>query len=52
VAFHKPTITVAGNPLLWLDAAGVLMAVGLGLTLLYSIWGNTVALYNEERIPN
>lgn len=50
VAFYKPTVTVAGNAFLWLDAAGVLMTVGLGLTLIYSIWGNTVALYNEERI--
>lgn len=50
VAFYHPTITVSGQSLLWLDAAGVFVTVGLGLTLLYSIWGNTIALYEEERL--
>ena len=49
VALIKPTVTVAGTRMLWMDAAGIGMAAGLGLTLLYSIWGNTVALYKEER---
>ena len=52
VTFYKPTITLAGRSLLWLDAAGVFMAVGLALTLIYSIWGNTVALYREERLAD
>jgi archaetidylinositol phosphate synthase len=50
VALAKPTVTIAGRQLLWLDAAGIGMAGGLALTLLYSIWGNTVALYKEEPI--
>ena len=52
VAFFKPTVTIAGQSLLWLDAAGVGMAIGLALTLLYSIWGNTSALYKEERLAD
>ena len=52
VALVKPTVTIAGRTLLWLDAAGIVMAAGLGLTLLYSIWGNTTALYKEERLPH
>ncbi len=34
--------------MLWMDVAGVVMAAALGLTLLYSIAGNTAALYREE----
>lgn len=47
-ALAHPTIIVAGQPVLWLDVAGVGTATGLGLTLLYSILGNASALYKEE----
>ncbi|TAK13627.1 MAG: CDP-alcohol phosphatidyltransferase family protein [Acidobacteria bacterium] len=47
-ALFKPTVTMAGSEILWLDAAGIGTAIGLGLTLLYSIVGNTRALYLEE----
>jgi phosphatidylglycerophosphate synthase len=50
IALAYPTITVGGRTFLWLDVAGVVTAVGLGLTLVYSIVGNTRALYDEERI--
>jgi archaetidylinositol phosphate synthase len=49
VALVKPTITVAGRSMLWMDAAGIGMAAGLAVTLIYSIWVNTSALYKEER---
>lgn len=52
LAFFKPTVTIAGQSMLWLDAAGIGMAIGLALTLLYSIWGNTAALYKEERLAD
>ena len=50
VALAKPSITVAGARMLWMDVAGIGMAAGLALTLAYSIWGNTVALYREEHL--
>jgi phosphatidylglycerophosphate synthase len=50
VAMVKPSVHVAGTQLLWMDVAGAGMAAGLGLTLAYSIWGNTVALYREEHL--
>ena len=50
VALIKPAITVSGRSMLWMDVAGVFMAAGLGLTLIYSICGNTIALYKEERL--
>ena len=49
-ALVKPFVTIAGTQLLWMDVAGVGMAAGLSLTLVYSIWGNTVALYREEHL--
>jgi phosphatidylglycerophosphate synthase len=51
VAFLKPTISFGGHTVRWLDGAGVFMAVGLGVTLVYSIVQNTVALYREETVP-
>jgi phosphatidylglycerophosphate synthase len=50
VALVKPFVTMAGARLLWMDVAGVGMAAGLALTLIYSIYGNTVALYREEHL--
>jgi phosphatidylglycerophosphate synthase len=50
IAMVKPSVTVAGARMLWMDVAGVGMAAGLALTLAYSIWGNTVALYREEHL--
>jgi phosphatidylglycerophosphate synthase len=50
IILSKPAVTIAGARMLWMDVAGVGMAAGLGLTLGYSIWGNTVALYREEHL--
>jgi len=50
VALVKPFVTMAGARVQWMDVAGVGMAAGLVLTLMYSIWGNTVALYREEHL--
>jgi archaetidylinositol phosphate synthase len=51
VAFWKPVSTIAGHQFLLFDIGGVIGAIGLTVTLLFSAASNTRKLYRLEPLP-
>ena len=50
-AFSKPTATIAGHEFLLFDVGGVIGAISLAFTLLFSAVSNTRKLYQMEPLP-
>ena len=50
LVMQAPHFVVAGRPILWFDAAGVLAALGMAAALVVATLKNTRALYALERI--
>ena len=51
VALWKPTATIAGHEFLLFDVGGVIGAIGLAFTLVFSAISNTRKLYRLEPLP-
>ena len=50
-ALSKPTATIAGQEFLLFDVGGVIGAIGLAFTLVFSAMSNTRKLYRLEPLP-